>query len=418
MSTERCEIVVMGGGPGGTASAIALAKLGHDVVLLEREHFPRFRIGESLLPAAWELWERLGVTADVEAVGFPAKRGVSFTMPGVPNDMVFLTAEFPQYFVRPYTFHVERSRYDQVMLDASRRCGVDVREGWSADEVTFDGGRATGVRCRSSRGDEYHLATQMVVDATGRSSILARQLGRRRPDPALNKIAHFRHYHVSARPRRADDGSYMTDIHTFDGGWLWYIPLADDLVSVGTVLDSAALPGVKGVEQRFARGVECSERVHDLIGGAPAAMPVQTISNVSYLNDCFVGDGLVMVGDAAMFVDPIFSAGVTLAMRGGIFAADAIHAALDAGDTSAARLAAYEQRIRKPMGNIFRMIYNWYRILSQKNSNNNVFVLAQHSPLLRERLIVLLSGGYEKIDLEPLWKASPGGALPADAVAG
>jgi halogenation protein CepH len=413
MTEERCDVVVIGGGPGGSSTAAVLAGRGHRVLVLERESFPRFHIGESLLPAAWELWDQIGVTPALEAADFPIKQGVNFSMFSSKRDIQLLTGEFPQYFQRPYTYHVDRARFDSILLDNAARCGVEVRQGWEARDVLFEGTCAVGVEAGPVGGPYRPIRSRAVVDASGRSCLLARKLGWRRPDPALNKLSYFTHFEGAFRPQASTnspvpviDGSTMTDIHTIEGGWIWYIPLAKDVVSVGAVLDADFVRDLHGLDMqaRFDRAVGASPRITQWLSGAKQTMGTRTISNISYLNDSFVGDGFALVGDASMFVDPIFSAGVTLAIRGGVFAGEEIANGLEDGDLSAGRLKRYEDRIRHPMTKIFRMIYNWYNILKKKNADN-VFERSQRAPLLRERLIVLLSGGYDKMDMEVLLSA-------------
>jgi halogenation protein CepH len=400
MVAERYDVVIAGGGPAGTATGITLARRGYRVALFERERFPRFHVGESLLPALWDLWDDLGVTTRLENLGFPIKQGVNFVMPNVPHDLAFRTDEYPEYFQRPYTFHVDRARFDTLLLDRAREVGVDVREGWSVAEVRFDGTRAVGVSVTGPDGVARRVDASAVVDATGRDCLLARKLGWRKPDPALNKLSYFTHFRGAHRPLNAE-GNVMTEIHCIPGGWIWYIPLAGDIVSVGAVLDAEWIrqSGIKGVEQRFQKAIASSARISAWVEGAERVEQVHTISNISYLADSFAGDGFVLVGDASSFVDPIFSAGVTLAVRGGVFAAQALDEGLQRGDLSAEALRAYERRIRKPMERIFSLIYSWYDIL-KRGDGNNVFVRSQRVPILREKLIVLLSGGYDKVDME------------------
>lgn len=260
----------------------------------------------------------------------------------------------------------------------------------------------------------------MVVDATGRDCMIARRMGWRRPDPVLNKIAHFTHFKGAFRRNSKDvvdigpvfEGSVTTDIYTIDGGWIWYIPLADDIVSVGAVLDARHAKTLGDTPQeRFERAIAASPTVRQMVGDSDQQMEMQTISNISYLNDQFVGNGFVLVGDASMFVDPIFSAGVTLAIRGGVYASECILDCFKHQDFRAERLRPYETRIKHPMQSIFKMIYNWYSILERKDSNN-IINRARQIPLLRERFIVLLSGGYDRMDLERILVAA--GESPDD----
>ena len=413
---EQFDVIVMGGGPGGSSTATFLAQKGHRVLLLEKERFPRFHIGESLLPALWDIWDKLGVTSELEAKGFVVKQGVNFAMFNSPQDIALLTGEYPEYFQRPYAYHVDRASFDEILLNHARRTGVEVREEWTVQDVLFEGSRAVGVSAGPNGQAARPIRSSIVVDATGRSSLISRKLGWHKRDPQLSKVAYFTHFKGARRqetieilkdPVLCQDGTYMTDIHTIDAGWIWYIPLTDDIVSVGAVVDLKHDFGAPDPQTRFNRAIESCSRIRDWVGSSQQMIEMQAISNISYLSDSFVGDGFVMVGDASMFVDPIFSAGVTIAMRGGMFAAEAIHEAFAAGDFSAARLKPYELKIRHPMGRIFKMIYNWYHILQNKDVGN-IFAMSQQMPLLRERLIVLLSGGYDKVDMEAILKATEG----------
>jgi len=414
MKEESFDVVVIGGGPAGSSTATVLADHGQKVLLLDRERFPRFRIGESLLPAGWELWERLGVVDDLAQAGFVVKQGINFGMFGSQDDVVLLTAEYPDYFKRPWTYHVERARFDEILLKNAKRKGVEVREEWSVGDVLFEGRQAIGVMAGPNRGATHPIFARVVVDGSGRDALIARKLGWRRPDPILNKIAHFTHFEGAFRRDPHDvvkfgeviDGSAMTDIHTIDNGWIWYIPLANNIVSVGVVLDAKLAGHIKGGPQaRFDFSVQSSSKISEWIRGARQIMDMHTISNISYLNDNFVGDGFLLVGDAAMFIDPVFSAGVTIAIRGGIYAAEAIISGFSDNDFSAKKLKVYEDKIRYPSERIFKMIYNWYEILASKDPNN-IISRARRIPLLRERFIVLLSGGYDKMDIERILTAA------------
>jgi halogenation protein CepH len=393
-SPARADVVVIGGGPAGASAAAILAENGRSVVVLERERFPRYHVGESLLPALWELWDRLGVTGQIEAAGFVAKQGIRFARPDDPDDVVLLSAEYPEYFPRSYTYHVDRARFDAILLDNARAKGADVREGWTVSEVWMEGERAKGVLAAPDGEAPRAIEADVVVDASGRDCLLARRMGWRRPDPSLNKVAHYTQFAGG----RNVSGPVTTDVHAVDGGWVWYIPLPGDIVSVGAVLDAHRAGRLSGEpEAVFEAALAACPRVRAQLAGARRTMPVQTISGISYINESFAGDGFVLVGDASMFVDPIFSAGVTLAVRSGIYAADTILDAFQRGDFSAARLSSYEARIRPPMDRIFELIRHWYATLDRPD---DMIRRSRDLPWLRERLVVLLSGGYDKMDLE------------------
>lgn len=400
MSAEKYDVIVIGGGPAGSSVANFLVRQGREVLLLEREKFPRFHVGESLLPAAWDLWDDLGVTEEIDNAGFVVKQGVNFAF-GPDKNITLLTREFPEYFQRPYTYHVERAKFDEILLRKAESLGVDVREGWLVKDVIMEGDRAVGVVAGPMGGEAQPFHASVIVDATGRDCIIGRKLGMHRDDTVLNKISYWTH--IRGGYREILDSSCRTDIQTIDDGWIWYIPLADDIVSVGPVLDTKKIKSwpEKTPQDRFDRAISECECISKWMEGSTQIKPIQVVSNVSYLNEKFVGDGYILIGDASMFIDPVFSAGVTLAMRSAKFAAESIEHGLDAGDCCAENMTDYEVKFRKPVGRVFKLIHNWYDIL-ERGDRDNIFFRSQRIPLLRERLIVMLSGGYDRADMDEL----------------
>ena len=398
---ERFDAIVIGGGPGGASTAAMLARKGRSVLLLERERFPRFRIGESLVAGLWDVFDDLGVTAEIEASNFMIKVGVRFVLDG--TEIVIRPSEFPDYFPRGYTLHVDRASFDKILLDHAGKCGVDCRQEWTVHDVLFEGRRAVGVLAGPNGKEPEAIYCSVVVDGSGRDCMVARKLGLRKPDPKLNRVSYFTHYKDACfSDNYGGPNSTVQEVHTMaGGGWAWYIPLANGVTSVGVVLDMDQVRrlGLRGAQERYDAAIRGAPEILGWLGPARQIMPMQTTSNISYLNDSFVGDGFVLVGDAAMFLDPIFSAGVFIAARGGIFAARAIDAALEAGDVSAQMLHPYERAIRYPMKKMFKMIYNWYDLLAQPGSVS-IFRRALGAPLLRERLVVLWSGGYDRVDMD------------------
>lgn len=403
---EQAEVVVMGGGPAGSCCATFLAQKGHRVVLLEKERFPRFMIGEGLLPSTWDLWERLGVRGKVEDLGYPIKRGVRFRIEDAEGTFEYdiRADEFPDAWFRPYTYHVDRAHFDQMLLDNARDKGVDAREGCAVDDVIFDGDRAVGARYTDAGGQRRAIHAPVVVDATGRRTLLGTKLKRRYANPELRKVSYYTHFEGAGR-RLNGDGSVMTDIHTTEGGWIWFIPLRGDTISVGVVLDASYVQQSNlGPQALYDRAMASSVGAKAWLAGATQAFKLKHVPAISYLADSFVGDGFLMVGDASMFIDPIFSAGVSFAMRGAAHAADAISAGLARGDASAAAFQPYEDQLRKPLTKLTRVITNWYQIIASKE-RRHVFRFSSQSPLLRRQLVVILSGGYDKEEFAELMDA-------------
>jgi halogenation protein CepH len=403
MTMQEADVVIMGGGPAGSTCATLLAMKGHRVVLLEKDRFPRFMIGEGLLPSTWDIWERLGIAQAIESAGYPRKRGVRFRIEdttGFYEDDI-RTDEFPNFFIKPYSYHVDRGHFDQMLLDNARDKGVDAREGCGVDDVIFEGERAVGVRYTDENGEQHEIRSPVVVDTTGRRTLLGVKLKRRYVNANLRKVSHYTHWEGAGR-RLSADGTVMTDIHTTEGGWIWFIPLRNDVMSVGVVLDADYVQKSDlGPQALYDKALAGNVSSKEWLANARPSFKLKHVPAVSYLADSFVGDGFVMLGDASMFIDPMFSAGVSFAMRGADFAATTISAALASGDVSAAALQPYEDRIRIPLQKLNKIICNWYKIIETKE-RQHIFRFSMRSPMLREQLVVILSGGYERSEFNEL----------------
>jgi FADH2-dependent halogenase len=353
------DVAVIGGGPGGSSAATALARRGRRVLLLERERFPRFHIGESQLPWTNEVLRALGAYDLVTGAGFVEKWGASFaTIDGRIEQYAdfALAPETPT----PRAFQVPRAAFDELLLRHAARCGADVREAHRALDVAFDDAGAT-LTFAGAGGVEQTVRVAAVVDASGRTGFLAKKLGRHEFDPVLRNIAVHAHFEGIPRAtgRRAGDIRMLTRA---DMGWIWLIPLSATVTSVGAVIPQA-------VHRRRARPTAEDSLGHYLADtpGAPALMkdarrvsPARFDADYSYLGTRLAGDRWVAVGDAAAFLDPIFSTGVLLAMQGGLDAADALDAGLRAGDLSASRFREYGERVRERYHHFRRFAVGFY----------------------------------------------------------
>lgn len=338
------DVAVVGGGPAGAASASALARRGHRVLVLERERFPRFHIGESQLPWINEILEKIGAEDVVAAAGFVQKWGASFT---TADGGSYQYADFARAseVPRPQTYQVPRAEFDRVLLEHAARCGADVRQGCGAADVAFD---ADGVTLSYSDGEAATVSVRVgaVIDASGRTGFLAKRFGERHRDPLLQHISVHRQYEgiPRAEGRRAGDIRMVTRP---DRGWFWFIPVSATTVSVGVVVPQAVYQAAAKPtpEETLAHFVAETPAAAELIAQARPVSPARFDADYSYLHSRHAGDRYVLVGDAGAFLDPIFSTGVLLAMQSGIEAAEVISDGLRDGDLRAHRFAAYERRL-------------------------------------------------------------------------
>ena len=324
---ESADIVVVGGGPGGSSAATLLARKGHRVVLLERERFPREHVGESLLPASIPILESLGVLPAIEAAGFLPKHGATMVWGSDPEPWSWYFRETNRAY--PSSFQVTRPEFDQILLEHARSSGVDVREGHQAVAVPFEDGRAAGVRYRSDDGREGVVAAGWVVDASGQSALLGHALELREWDDFFRNLAIYGYFEGAARLPEPNATNIF--IESYEHGWCWTIPLHSGQASVGAVLDSQAGQRAiteHGVEAAFRAQLAAAPRTAALIEGASLADGPHVVRDWSYLSRELVGPGFVLVGDAACFVDPLFSSGVHLALSSGLLAAAYIGSAL------------------------------------------------------------------------------------------
>ena len=353
------DVAVVGGGPGGSSAATALARSGKSVVLLERDRFPRFHIGESQLPWSNEVFRALGADQAIAAAGFVKKWGASFRPPDSETEQYADFADAVET-PTPQTIQVERERFDEVLLRHSAQCGVTVREGHRLLDVAFDA-EAVTLRFAGPDGNEGTARVRVVVDASGRAGVVVKRFGRHEYDSLLRNIAVHAQYEgiPRAEGRRAGDIRMFT---RSDMGWLWLIPLSDTVTSVGAVIP-------KAVHQREAKASAEESLAHYLAATPPAASLLARARRVSaarvdvdysYLATRMAGDRWVAVGDAAAFLDPIFSTGVLLAMQAGLDAAEAIDAGLQTGDLSERAFARYERIVRKRYHHFRRFAIGFY----------------------------------------------------------
>jgi flavin-dependent dehydrogenase len=392
------DVVVIGGGPSGATVATLVAQQGHAVQLLEREHFPRYHIGESLIPETFWVLERLGMLDKLRGSRFVDKHSVQFVSEKGRLSQPFYFADHkPQESSR--TWQVLRQEFDMMMLDNAREHGVDVHEGIRVLEVLFEEGRAVGVRAVDETGAVQEIRCRVVVDAAGQSCMIQDRLGLREWDPVLKKAAIWTYWKGAKRDSGRDEGATLVMQTQGRKGWFWYIPLHDDVVSVGVVAPYDYLfrgRDTKDIEKIYCAEVEKCPGVQPRIAAAQCVAPFRAAKEYSYRSRQVAGDGWVLVGDAFGFLDPLYSSGVLLALKSGACAADAIAEGLSNGDTSAAQLGKWGPEFIEGMDRMRRLVCEFYDGL-----NFGQFV-RKHSD--RQGLITdILIGDLFKDDIDVLW---------------
>ena len=386
MRSENLDVVVMGGGPAGATAATLVAMGGFRVALLEREKTPPFKVGESLVPYTYETFARLGIVERLKRSHFQKKHSVQFFSASGRGSAPFYFSETDPH-ERSTTWQVRRSELDALLLENAADRGVEVRQGIQVQDVLFESGRAVGVRAREADGPAFELPARVVVDATGRSALIARKLGLKVAEPHLRKVSIFSHFRGAKRDAGRDEGATLI-MHTRNrDSWFWYIPLAGDVVSVGVVGDLETLIDRSGgAQDRFDAEIRNCPALEARLRGAEQAIPVRVVQDFSYCAERIAGDGWVLVGDAFAFLDPIYSTGVLLALRSGEWAADAIADGLTRNDLSGATLGAFADEFIAGMRAFRKLVYAFY----DRDFNFADFLKAH--PECRQGVIDILSG--------------------------
>jgi halogenation protein CepH len=361
------DAIVVGGGPAGSTAATLVAKRGHRVLLLERQNFPRYQIGESLLPSTVHgVCRVLGVGDELAAAGFKLKRGGTFKWGSNPRPWQFSFALSPRLTdPTSFAYQVERSRFDAILLDGARRAGVEVREGWQVDGVLRDDDRVRGIRCTDPDGGAHELHARHVVDASGNASRIHGQVGGKRVySDFFRNLAVFGYFAGGGRLPKPHDGNIFCA--AVERGWLWYIPLRDDLTSVGAVVS----PDHTGAVQQDPQGIwrrmiESSPEIRPLLDGVPRATEppydlIRVRKDYSYWKTRFWTPGMALVGDAACFVDPVLSSGVHLATYSAVLAARSVNTDLAGLVPEARAFAEFETRYRHEYGLFYEFLASFY----------------------------------------------------------
>ncbi len=364
---EEADVVVVGGGPGGSTIATLVAMRGHRVVLLEKERFPRWQIGESLLPSTVHGVCRLtGVADELAKAGFTKKRGGTQRWGANPEPWTFAFSISPKMTGETsYAYQVERSKFDQILLDHARHTGVDVREEHSVTEVIDNGDRIRGVSYRDAAGNAGTIRAKYVVDASGNKSRIYQHTGAARQySEFFRSLALFGYFDGGKRLPEPNSGNILSC--AFDSGWFWYIPLSPTLTSVGAVVRRELASKIQGDPEGALKALiaECP-MISDYLSGAKRITEgqygrIRVRKDYSYASTKLWRPGLVLVGDAACFVDPVFSSGVHLATYGALLAARSINSVLAQTTDEATAFREFEQRYRREYGVYYEFLVAFY----------------------------------------------------------
>jgi len=390
-SIETFDCVVIGGGPAGCSAATILAGHGHRVLVLERERFPRYHVGESLIPFTYPSLDRLGLVPLMRQSGFVKKYSVQFVAPSG-------RASQPFYFYERYdretiaqTWQVLRSEFDQILMNRARDAGADVREEHKVVELLREDGKYVGVVATDRDGERHEFRAPVTIDASGRDAVVATRNAWRRGDPKLNKVAVWTYYEGSQRDSGVDEGQ-TTVAFIPDKGWFWHIPQHNNRVSVGVVADGKYLTrdGLKDPKAIFEREIPSNKWIQDRLSTGRCTGEYWLTAEYTFRSEYCADDGLVLVGDAYGFLDPVFSSGLMLALKSGVAGADAVHEALKAGDCSAARFQDYARMMHRSIENMRKLVYAFY---DPKVSFRSV---TDRFPEMNAALTDCLSGDMEK----------------------
>jgi flavin-dependent dehydrogenase len=393
---RHCDVLVIGGGPAGSTVAPLLAEKGHQVVVLEKAHHPRFHIGESLLPANLPLLDRMGIGDEVKAIGM-YKPGAEFVSPWHDHSQVF---EFADAWDKsmPHAYQVKRAQFDEILIRNAKKKGATVVEGCKATAVEFQPDDSVLVKSTLDDGHEVHWHARFLVDASGRDTFLANRFRIKQRNPRHNSAAVYGHF---ANVRRTDgptEGNIT--VFWFDHGWFWFIPLMDGVTSIGMVTWPYFMKtrGKRSLDQFLRDGIALCPGLAARMEGATLVNEVEATGNFSYTSAHNHGRNYVMLGDAFAFIDPVFSSGVMLAMNSGVVAAEAIDTCLKTPHKAAAALKRFDRQMRHGPTE-----FSWFIYRVTNPIMRDLLMHPRNTFRMKEALLSVLAGDiYGKT---PIWRS-------------
>jgi flavin-dependent dehydrogenase len=384
-----CDVIVAGGGPAGSTAASWLARRGHRVMLFERDKFPRFHIGESLLASVNDVLKAIGADGLIREAGFPQKWGATFMLGDGSSERYADFAVAPDV-PAPQTWQVPRATFDHLLLQHAQASGADVRERHRVLDPIFDSeGVTVTVQGLDDPTSRRTVRARAMIDSSGRGGLLSRTLGLRIDEPRLANLAVFSHFSGVFRQegRRAGD---IRIVARPDLGWFWLIPISAELMSVGVVLPQAAARPLLGIEPALLldRAIAETPVMARLLVSAHREWPVRVEKDFSFGSRAYAGNRWLLVGDAGSFLDPVFSTGVAIALESGLEAAQAVSDGLRRDDLSVRQFRRFERRQRGRYLAFRRFVLGFY------TSEFRDLFFAEDPPRRLFRALVTTFAGY------------------------
>ena len=397
MTPQDCDVLVIGGGPAGTTIAPLLVEKGYRVVLLEKARHPRFHVGESLLPANMPLFERMGIAEEVKAIGME-KWGAEFISPqhGMAQTFHFADAWDKS---QPYAYQVKRAEFDDVLIRNAAKKGVEVHECCKAKAIDFlpDNSGAV-IRAQHDDGREQTWKARFVVDASGRDTFLANRFQIKHRNPKHNSSAIYGHFSGAIRHEGQAEGNIS--IFWFEHGWFWFIPMMNDVTSIGMVTWPYFMKtrGQRSIEQFLRDGIAMCPPLAERLKMATLVNEVEATGNFSYVSERNHGANYLLLGDAYAFIDPVFSSGVLLAMNSGVIGADAIDTCLSKPAQAPAALKRFDELMKHGPKE-----FSWFIYRVTNPIMRDFFMYPKNIFRVKEALLSVLAGDI--FGKTPIWRS-------------
>jgi flavin-dependent dehydrogenase len=399
MNTNNFDVIVMGGGPAGSSVAGILAREGRQVILFEKEVFPRHHIGESLMTDTYWTFRRLGLLEKLKESPFVRKYSVQFANAAGKESRPFYFFEAVHH-ESAVTWQVTRAQFDHLLLNHAADQGAVVHQGVLVKQVLFEGDKAVGVEVQMQDGTREKFFANVVVDATGQTAMLSNKFRWRVRDPKLKKAVLYSYFKGAHREPDLNGGATLVlRTEPGSGGWFWYIPLENDITSVGIVADPEYLLKNRGQDlaKIFQEEIEKCEPCRKRVAEGTRVDKIYSILDYSYRSKQNAGNGFILIGDAYGFLDPIYSSGVLLALKMAELAADAIHDAFNHDDFSAERLGQYQTKLDRGIESMRKLVYAFY------NDSFSFAGFLRKYPAERVHIINLLIGDVFKEGVDSVY---------------